>query len=276
MFNSCTGYDKVLGLTVGTEQDIITELEDVFGDISEKCGDIDEEDLLGMQSSDAGVPDECMNAILGDNPVGNLIREMYHHPDKFCACTQAFGDAVPQCLLTDPISDSTISGSLFKSSACLVGLTCSHIDDFCTRELEALDSCLPPMNDNTLSNEEVIKQCEADESMLIGIPAQLSKGQLPDACERVYNEKMSDSQVLERFNRQMNADASVPQPNCDNGGCGTGSSKAFLTIVIVFAGLAIIAVLAYMYVYKRKITSPANTGHEAAEVKSTLSIFDSI
>lgn len=223
-FNKCTGIEQLM-----TKFENPADVETFTNMITSKCSDVTNA-VLDVDSGDYEFinDSECTDAVLGDNPVGNFIRGIYHHPDKWCNCYAELGDAVPTCLLqakdmdykndmmmnmknnmSDMMDELEISGSSIKKMTCLVGIGCKAIDDLCLTELQGLDKCLPEVNDmNDIDKSEkfcdvIYERCDAEGTFTVVPPplTMLTESELPDSCERVASNNDQMSSIPERFSR---------------------------------------------------------------------------
>jgi len=147
---------------------------------------------------------QCLDVVLGENDIGNILRDIYHYPDKHCECMLALGDATPECFISlpeMPIDNAKVPLSLVKKEMCLLEIGCGALDDLCASELKSLDECLPPVDEDSFSCLQVMEQCELLELPPISIlaPPELTRSQLPDSCLRVYQDSKSDTNIIERY-----------------------------------------------------------------------------
>jgi len=244
-------------------QDKVTELSpELFEGIGEACGEMDPQDDQAME--------KCTDAIFGNDVLGDLLRDLYHHPDKFCECSASLKDATPECFLTIPgIDNAKLPLSVFKKELCLIGIACDAIDNVCASEIKSLDECLPPTDETTFSCLEVMEQCQLLESPPISIlaPPEITASQLPYPCERVQAESFSDTNVVERytiFNNVCNNNAvSAPEAQSNDSELVSSSSGAddpvesgstsTTALLAGVAGIFIVTLIAALVLVVKKI-----------------------
>jgi len=143
---------------------------------------------------------KCTDTIFGDNPFGAIVHDIILNSDKICSCYQHLSDSpLPECQ-TDhwPIP---ISGTDLNSVACTISYGCQFVDNLCDSELVRLESCLPPLDEEGYSCDDVVDDCYEHESMLfLGDSAEPLNILLPGACRRVGRESNKGS-VLRRYGR---------------------------------------------------------------------------
>mmetsp|Transcript_19522 Transcript_19522/g.36581 ORF Transcript_19522/g.36581 Transcript_19522/m.36581 type:complete len:294 (+) Transcript_19522:849-1730(+) len=167
-------------------------------DVIEACGDFVPTASSQIDQVDFDDMDSCVDVMLGDNVLGDFLRDFYHNPGKNCACAAAFGDAVPSCLIHSLDDEVVVPGSLFKAASCLVGKACDAVEDICLEELEGLDQCLPPL-DGKKSCYKIELDCALEGSMSLILPPQLTLGELPDTCQKVSEESMAENHIPDRL-----------------------------------------------------------------------------
>lgn len=246
-FAQCTGWDM---MKLGDDEAASQEFLDTMDNIQDKCGDLMDGAMdaatgfspLGgsasmMMAAPENAPDlqnmegmdECTDAILGDNPLGDWLRDYYLHPDKVCQCYANLGDAVPECAVTSgslvtkvtqmtkmlkelgPVDENSpvnynedepsVSGSMIKMLSCLEGVFCGALENVCASSLMALDTCLPQMGmEGEATCEDVVSQCTDAGALFLALPEQMMGLPLPDMCLRVYEERdLYDMQIPARY-----------------------------------------------------------------------------
>jgi hypothetical protein len=138
------------------------------------------------------MPDECAEAVYGDNPFGNAARLYAQFPEKDTQCFASLANQLPDCTLNSwPIP---ITGLYLKAISCAYGNAIPVLEESCTRELEALSDCLP---DGEYSADyqctKAIQDCAVAEaesmtldSLMRAIPPLLGRP-LSDTCRRIGN-----------------------------------------------------------------------------------------
>lgn len=209
-----------------------------------------------MQQDDEGLQ-QCVDAIMGDNPIGNFLRDLYHHPGKYCECMATLADKTPACFVTLPNEAGSLPLSVVKKEICLLEIGCDAIDGFCESEIQSLDECLPPPGDTTFSCLKVIEDCSLLSTPPVSMvaPPELTASELPDSCVRVHDESMSDTKVVERYNQFNDA--------CNNNGSAeslytspTQSSDegmaASIPIVLLVVALVSVALIAGVVLIRKR------------------------
>lgn len=210
---------------------------------------------------------QCLNVVLGDNAIGDMIRDLYHHPDKYCNCMASFAEALPECLVSIQIpelGDLELPLSLLKKETCLIEIACEAIDDTCMSEFKTLDECLP--KDDTFSCLDVIEGCQLLESSFFMLPPQLTQSQLPTQCVQVYQDSKMDTNVIERYEafnakcgvqgndehettKHAKSDDELTTSATDEAKAGTASPLAITAVLLIVA--AFVAIL-YIVIKKRR------------------------
>jgi hypothetical protein len=255
----CIGLCRLTTFPLGLEDFIQDEPSTEFQEqIEAACGDA-MDPVSGTMSEDG--MQKCQEVVLGDNDFGNLLRDIYHHPEKYCKCMATFGEAVPECLLPLPIpdlEDAKLPLSLFKKGVCLLEIGCDAIDDVCVSELKSLDDCLPASIDDTVSCATVTEACESLESppFSMMLPPEVTESKLPDACERVAQESKTDNNVVERyaeFNAKCNPSSFASSETTTSAYTVVQKESTTMALPFVVAGilLAIAAVMAVVVLKKR-------------------------
>lgn len=186
-FHSCSGIDMQEFVAYLPSALVGTELECILDYLGEN-------DMMTMLSDQPPpLPEGCADDILGANPLGDMIRTIYMHPDKALPCFAALSVKVPSCTYeTWPIP---MVGAWLKTSTCVMGGLKKLLDDGCALELQILSSCIPTSEGKSCAQIEA--DC-ADSSLVMNFPKPLLGAPLPDACQRVAGERgMSDA--LDRY-----------------------------------------------------------------------------
>ena len=172
-------------------------------DMMDACGSVMSFDPLDPNQDMEDMMNPCLEVVLGDNPIGDLYRRIYHNLDEFEECIKTLEEAVPVCLYTIEVPGEesvAVPGSLFKKSACLIVQLLSGLDEICETELAGLDSCLP-ITASGNDCDQVITECANQGVFSVqGPPFNLITGtELPDSCLRVYEEQGLTTKVPERY-----------------------------------------------------------------------------
>merc|ERR1719498_806224 len=120
------------------------------------------------------IPDECVNSFLGQNEVGNFMRNEMIMTKKGMGCLAKLGETVPDCTLYRwPVP---IVGPLLKLASCAYPMFeemfMNAFPMSCGYELYLLSSCLPPLSDIENATQDTcnkwIDQC-AQEDLSNGV-----------------------------------------------------------------------------------------------------------
>lgn len=151
----------------------------------------------------ARVPDYCVEAIVGENPFGNLVRRILEYPSADDACFTKLSKEVPMCTLKLwPIS---IPGSIFQVSSCIKNELLLDEEESCNTQFKILDDCLPD-NEAALFDTQKkdkttcarwIQACAEKYSLWTTLPAPFNGLPLSDACQE--RSKIFSS-ALKKFN----------------------------------------------------------------------------
>jgi len=139
------------------------------------------------------MPDECVDSLMGDNAFGDFYREHTIHPGKDRVCLAQLGRTVPDCTLRRwPVP---IVGAVLKYYSCAGDKLAELTADMCAKEVRALSSCLPSVNEikgasvNDSQCQSVVKHCSIDKlvkeeeySVMMLLPSPLSAAPLSDTC----------------------------------------------------------------------------------------------
>jgi hypothetical protein len=219
-----------------------------------------------MQEADPAIfplsrmPDQCIDAIVGDNPLGNAVRHSFEHPGFDAKCSAKLSSDLPRCTLKKwPIP---IPGHFLKVTQCLAGEMVPEQEKMCDSQLEGLLMCLP--DDPELLNgkrtdhktcDAWIKECAQQfPPSNIVYPAPFNALPLSDICQeraKLY------PQASERFNGFQTSCVSSQDRKFWLTGAGSasfasynksssGGSKAGTFFVGLFSGMTFIGLVAYL------------------------------
>ena len=143
-FETCSGYsintltETFFGALVGTSLHCAKYMYDTFNNIANTLA-------FGVSTTIdlpmARMPDECVEALFGDNPFGNALRMFIEFPEQDTHCFSKLATELPDCTLNQwPIP---IVGMYLQAVACAYGNAIPILEESCTRELQALKECLP-------------------------------------------------------------------------------------------------------------------------------------
>lgn len=145
----------------------------------------------GMMSGDMypfpRIPEQCVDAFMGNNPLGNMLRNTLEHPGLDAKCYKELSQNVPACTLKKwPIP---IPGTIVRVSSCVNSEVVPQLEDSCDVQFDILDSCLddPRILQGVKQDDRTcakwIQNCVASGSTFIGMPAPLNALPLSDVCQ---------------------------------------------------------------------------------------------
>lgn len=195
-WNRCTGWDQVF-----SNHTMDTEL---FQTLYNQCGTAGRRDV-----------DACVETLLGDNPVGFAVRDVYSSLKKFISCYNELGEGLPRCwvslgMLLDHSSTKNTQDSAYrelrlsltflKKATCLmsVGVGSLWQQAICANELDRLEQCLAVVQDGTFC--ETIQQNQMEKaSFLLDLPSKLTQGKILDVCLDVVPKDNETPGAMEYF-----------------------------------------------------------------------------
>ena len=206
-FQSCSGYslntlvESFFGAMVGNSLHCASYIYSTFTNIANSM-------LLGGQEDIEyplpRMPDHCAESLYGDNPFGNAVRLYNKFPEKDTKCFANLANDLPDCTLNQwPIP---IAGVYLKAISCVYGNAVPVLEESCTRELGALNECLPE-GDYSASYQcdNVMKDCAKaeEESMTLdnlirNAPPMVGRP-MSDLCTRMTNSDDTFKAVLDKY-----------------------------------------------------------------------------
>jgi hypothetical protein len=219
------------------------------------------------------VPDQCVNAFVGNNPMGDMIRQTLEHPGLDAKCYAKFSEDVPKCTLKQwPIP---LPGRIIKVSSCVTAELVPEQEAVCDSQLEILQTCLPDdpeLFDGQQTDEKTcgkwITQCAGNMSTLVTFPAPFAGLPLSDVCR---DRAIQYPDALKKFNGFQEScvsdddkkfwltgsgAASLSSYNqYSNGGGSSGGSKAGTFFTGLFSGMILIGAAFFA---KRKMNGKAS------------------
>jgi hypothetical protein len=141
--------------------------------------------------------DTCLKTLLGDNPIGNIIRYEYNHMDKILGCLGEFGSGLPHCIAPLPTQDeagqtktASFPLSIEKKLLCLQGATKDlFVESVCLGLYEFLDESLPQVGDGAGANGEFPGGALELGDGTLGIDSSVITGdQVPAFCESTFED----------------------------------------------------------------------------------------
>jgi len=210
-FQSCSHFD--LKKVIETIASALLGLTLNCGSYSIQVGNLVDSNPMLMTGDIASllslprVPDECVDAMVGDNPFGNMIMGANEFPDQEFACFADLAESLPSCTLKEwPVP---IVGNWLKSVSCMVGNAETMVkpitDNLILNELEGLSTCLP----NKISKEncqEVLDACgntDIDVPFVsMYLPAPFAGPPLPSTFQKVLKSSPEPARLentMERY-----------------------------------------------------------------------------
>ena len=204
------------------------------------------------------VPDQCVNAFVGENPMEDMIRYTLDHPGLDAKCYTQFSEDIPQCTLKQwPVP---LPGSVLKVSSCVAGELVPEQEAVCDYQMEILQTCLPDdpeLLDGQQTDEKTcgkrITQVGKSLSTLVTFPAPFAGLPLSDVCR---DRAIQYPDALKKFNGFQDScvsdddkkfwltgsgAASLSSYNqYSNGGGSSGGSKAGTFFTGLFSGMILI------------------------------------
>jgi len=151
------------------------------------------------------VPDNCVDALLGDNPFGNMMLASNEFPKRELGCFHDLADTLPLCTLKEwPVP---IVGNWLKSISCIIGsmdtMVQPMVDMMTLSDLEQLSICLPA--DISEQNcQSVLDSCGQQETIIsMYLPAPFNAAPLSDlfqdAAQNAGADKPRFESTLKRY-----------------------------------------------------------------------------
>lgn len=150
------------------------------------------------------IPQQCVDSFLGDNSVGNFMRNELTMTKNGMTCLAELGQSVPDCTLYRwPVP---IVGPLLKVASCAYPMFEDIFSMSCEDELSVLSQCLPSVSEMENATDEMcykwIDQC-AQKDMEFGpvpffgmsLPPPLTARPLNDIC----HDPSLDGEVSKRY-----------------------------------------------------------------------------
>lgn len=172
-FETCSGFDL---------KELIETFGSVYIGILLNCGSYvmdavslfdnltmdDMERLKAQETPFPRVPQECVEALVGDNPFGRSFLYMDEFPEREMKCFAELSKTLPTCTLSEwPIP---IVGSWLKAVACIYGsldqVLMPMVEEQCQGELTNLAACLPAAEEIKPANcKDIRTKCIFDFEM---------------------------------------------------------------------------------------------------------------
>lgn len=196
-FERCSHFDL---------KEVIETISSVFIGLALNCGsyliDVINSSTNGDSMSEVyhnlpRVPDQCVDAYLGDNPFGNMMmvlnqlpkKELEQLPKKELECFADLADTLPDCTLKEwPIP---IVGNWLKIESCMIANTEKMLEPVSTaiytQQLEELAKCLPA-EINEKNCQEVLNQCRDGDDTNVGmmsLPAPFTAQPMPATMKEI-------------------------------------------------------------------------------------------
>ena len=171
-FEECSGYDELL-----LDEDLVGSLLGAMV----KCVN----SMSALDMATMNLPEDCAMAVLGNHPLGKMLRDVILHPGETGHCFSAMADSIPECSID--LWPFPVDGKPFKMAACLNSKLEQILSDQCLEGLRELGECLPASSDISSAECGVYPQeCSAGESFfsifVMSLPKTLQGMPLPDSC----------------------------------------------------------------------------------------------
>jgi hypothetical protein len=179
------------------------------------------------------VPDQCVDALVGDNPLGNFIHNSIEHPTVDAKCHTTLNQNLPNCTLKQwPIP---LPGRILKLSSCISRefLISEHHRSLCSLQLSLLDYCLPTddpkLYDGKPSDAETcgkwINECHSDfdfmfPPLVVTLPAPFHGLPLANLCSDLAEKYTNSWKKLKGFQQSC-----VSADDKEFWGKGSGASS---------------------------------------------------
>lgn len=193
----CSGLSSaMLDFNSNLVQDIEDSCKPAFNSFLSLEGDVPDADDLDENSELGQGVRQCMEYLLGDNLIGNLIRYEYQNLDKILGCAKSHSEEVPRCVMKIQTPNATVLFplSLQKKMFCLIGAASDDmVEDMCIELYVDLDYCLPEAGDTT--DEDVCRD------HFLGLDSSIiTNDKLPGYCSEVYEKQgVDDTGLQSRF-----------------------------------------------------------------------------
>ncbi|CAJ1968565.1 unnamed protein product [Cylindrotheca closterium] len=151
-FKTCAGFDlKELIEDFGSMYiGLLLNCGSYFVDVAQELDDIgmgieDMEKLKAKESPLPRVPQECVDAMVGDNPFGTAFLYAEEFPEREQKCFSEIAGKLPMCTLSEwPVP---IVGNWLSAFSCIYGnandVIMPLMQDSLTQELKMLNDCIP-------------------------------------------------------------------------------------------------------------------------------------
>ncbi|KAL7576976.1 hypothetical protein ACA910_011332 [Epithemia clementina (nom. ined.)] len=174
-FEECAGYEQL-----EMEEDLFIAM---LGALLKCVNSMGALDIATMN-----IPEQCAIAVLGNHPLGQMIRDELLRPESTEKCFANLASDVPIC--TVDLFPYPVDGNSVRMGACISSKFEHVFKDECASGLESLSSCLPEAS--LISSGDCRKytqECTDGENdslfvmLLMGMPRTLRGMPLPEACQ---------------------------------------------------------------------------------------------
>ena len=173
-FESCSGYDileldaDALGALVGAVV---------------KC--LDAASMIDIATFH--LPEQCAVALLGNHPLGKMLRDVLLHPGSTGDCFSKLSNDIPLC--TVDLWPFSVDGKKVQMAGCIDARIENVLEEECEEGLEGLQQCLPAEGEMTVVDCDTYSdQCSGTESLFVDLlmllPTTLQGMPLPDSCKQ--------------------------------------------------------------------------------------------
>ena len=189
-FEDCSGYEEL-----ELEEDLFVAMVGAMIKCVNSMGALD--------IAQMNIPEQCAIAVLGNNPLGQMLRDEILRPEGTEKCFAKLAEEVPIC--TVDLWPYAVDGKSVKMGACLASKFEAIFQEQCVQGLETLNGCLPPASElRSLDCRKYTQECtdgvndSAFAIVLMGMPRTLRGMPLPDSCQLEAKEHGRTEQV-ERY-----------------------------------------------------------------------------
>lgn len=171
------------------------------------------------------VPDQCVDSLVGHNPMGDSIREALEYPGAEAKCMAKLSEQLPQCTLK--LWPIPLPGTIMKVTSCINSEFVPEQRELCDQQLDILDKCLPDddavLFDGKPTHSQQcgkwIETCAAEMSTFITSPSPFNAMPLSDICQE--QAENYHPEALKKFNAFQ--ESCVSKKDIDFWLKGTGS-----------------------------------------------------
>jgi hypothetical protein len=208
-FKTCAGFDlKELIEDLGSVYiGILMNCGSYFMDVSNELDDIgmglEDMDKLKLKESPLPrVPQECVDALVGDNPFGTAFLYAEEYPEREQKCFSELAGKLPMCALSEwPVP---IVGSWLSAFSCIYGnakdVIMPLMQDSITSELKMLNDCIPQGSITQSNCKDIRNKCLFDyelPTMTMALPPPFWNPPMAQTCKDIASNQFGD--LMDRY-----------------------------------------------------------------------------